>query len=115
MQFRRQHPGKKVNVEGELYRGESRIARVRCTFDDMEESTVVQSFGDDGPVELPDFLHDLVNGHLQVLEGGRDLGMIEDLELVLTSGERWLVKVSRNETLGGVDWRIQRLSTLSND
>jgi len=115
MRYKRKYRIEKVTVQGELLRGEARIAGVRCTFNDVRESIIAESLGGGGPEELPDLLHDFRNGYMEILEGGSDLDMIEDLVLALSSGERWLVQVSRNEIFGRVGWEIRYLSVLQED
>lgn len=101
----------KIAVEGDLFRGDVRMAKIRCTFDDVQEFIVVDSLGG-GPEELPDPLHDFRNGHMEIVEGGGDLEIIEDLVLALSSGERWRVRVEKNEIFGKVDWEVHYLSVL---
>ena len=91
-------------IQGELLRGEYRIAKVDCTFEYVQE--FIPSELPDGSVEL---LGDYGIGSMQILEGGSDLGMIEDLVLEESSGKRWNVKVSMNQTGGRVSWEIQIL------
>ena len=102
-----------VTVQGELLRREAPIARVRCTFDDVQESIIAESLS--SSEKLSDPRHDYRNGNMEILEGGSDLDMIEDLVLALPSRERWRVKVSKNDIFGRVDWEIEYLGVLQED